>query len=695
MSAPRQSGDAQLASEEARSTCSRASIVRGWSACALALSFAGAVATAAEESCAGETWRSRPLAAVAATELALSVDAGGNLHAALTDGEGLDGKLVGPSSGHDWSLAESDAVSAPALVSGALGRTHLAYCRGAVGEGRIVVASNAGGSFREVSVLAAPAGADDRAPVVRVDERGTLHVAWERTLVDGTVEVWRWDSATETNRRFVEGTRPAFAFDERGRGHFVWFRGASIVYAPSSSPAADEGEEIVVDATVDPGRADIAVDATDSIAIGYRSGDALFLAVRDPETGELDPELLVPDGVEWFALRTSRGRVVVAYLRAGELRLYDGEFGDRRAEFGGGGMTAAVAVDGTGGVHALVTRDDEIRYGTNACAPRAEFSAESISGSAPFEVAFSAEASPAVARYEWDFGDGSTGSGASPRHVYREPGTYDVELRVFGIGGSKDTRRRGGYISVDRAPFLVSIPSQIVAPGEEDIWVPIEADHAEPIQGFQLGIEFDPAVLIFRSTDLRYTRVQKLEPEFYAAEVVDGRVRIGCIFDWSLPFDGRELAAGVGHRLDHLRFDVRPEVLPGSTTEIAFLPNTPGVAENVFAIENGLSVQPELGPSSIRFVDADASPSFLRGDADLSGRVNLNDAIVILKYLFAGGLTPDCLDAYDVNDAGVVDVSSAISVLNFLFLGRNAPRMPFPRAGRDPTDDSLGECRTR
>ena len=37
--------------------------------------------------------------------------------------------------------------------------------------------------------------------------------------------------------------------------------------------------------------------------------------------------------------------------------------------------------------------------------------------------------------YNWDFGDGSTGSGASPSHTFDEPGTYTVSLGVSNEAG--------------------------------------------------------------------------------------------------------------------------------------------------------------------------------------------------------------------------------------------------------------------
>ncbi len=50
--------------------------------------------------------------------------------------------------------------------------------------------------------------------------------------------------------------------------------------------------------------------------------------------------------------------------------------------------------------------------------------------------------------YEWDFGDGSTGSGSSASHTYNEAGTYTVELRASNDAG-EDTRTLN--LTVERA----------------------------------------------------------------------------------------------------------------------------------------------------------------------------------------------------------------------------------------------------
>ena len=50
--------------------------------------------------------------------------------------------------------------------------------------------------------------------------------------------------------------------------------------------------------------------------------------------------------------------------------------------------------------------------------------------------------------YEWEFGDGETGSGGSPVHAYKNIGDYTVSLTVRDDRGNTDTRTRHDYVVV-------------------------------------------------------------------------------------------------------------------------------------------------------------------------------------------------------------------------------------------------------
>ncbi len=60
-------------------------------------------------------------------------------------------------------------------------------------------------------------------------------------------------------------------------------------------------------------------------------------------------------------------------------------------------------------------------------------------------------------------------------------------------------------------------------------------------------------------------------------------------------------------------------------------------------------------------------PSFIRGDANGDGMINIADAVRVLHYLFQAGTVPACMNASDANDDSVIDISDAVSILLYLF----------------------------
>jgi hypothetical protein len=82
--------------------------------------------------------------------------------------------------------------------------------------------------------------------------------------------------------------------------------------------------------------------------------------------------------------------------------------------------------------------------------------------------------------------------------------------------------------------------------------------------------------------------------------------------------------------------------------------------------------------------------SFIRGDADSSGNLQITDAIRVFFYLFLGGATIPCMDAADANDDGEVDIADGSAILGSLFLGWEPLSAPSGSPGTDSTPDALG-----
>lgn len=82
--------------------------------------------------------------------------------------------------------------------------------------------------------------------------------------------------------------------------------------------------------------------------------------------------------------------------------------------------------------------------------------------------------------------------------------------------------------------------------------------------------------------------------------------------------------------------------------------------------------------------------TFVRGDSNADGSVNLPDVVFLLNYLFVPGANvPVCFDACDVNDNGSLNLLDAVVQLSALFTMGPPPPAPFPDCGEDPTPDNL------
>ncbi|WP_307804719.1 PQQ-dependent sugar dehydrogenase [Streptomyces sp. VRA16 Mangrove soil] len=86
-----------------------------------------------------------------------------------------------------------------------------------------------------------------------------------------------------------------------------------------------------------------------------------------------------------------------------------------------------------------------IENATDGHSPTIDAKADKTSGQAPLKVGFSSTSNDAdgdALTYSWNFGDGTTGTGAAPSHTYKKNGTYTATVTA------KDTTGRTGSADV-------------------------------------------------------------------------------------------------------------------------------------------------------------------------------------------------------------------------------------------------------
>jgi len=88
-----------------------------------------------------------------------------------------------------------------------------------------------------------------------------------------------------------------------------------------------------------------------------------------------------------------------------------------------------------------------------------------------FDGTASSDSDDAVGQYTWDFGDGSTGTGPRPTHVYEAPGRYPVRLTVTDRSGTKwNSATDSMTVTVNARPIADPGPDRIAAPGEKVVF---------------------------------------------------------------------------------------------------------------------------------------------------------------------------------------------------------------------------------
>ena len=128
------------------------------------------------------------------------------------------------------------------------------------------------------------------------------------------------------------------------------------------------------------------------------------------------------------------------------------------------------------------------KSGTVNQPPVAVVSANPASGTAPLAVSFSGSGSSDpdgnIASYQWNFGDGSNGSGVTTSHTYTTAGAYTAVLTVTDNLGATGTASAG--ITVNAAPPAIIAPSNLTGSAGRGSVTLYWADNSNNETGFTI-----------------------------------------------------------------------------------------------------------------------------------------------------------------------------------------------------------------
>ena len=202
-----------------------------------------------------------------------------------------------------------------------------------------------------------------------------------------------------------------------------------------------------------------------------RSSDSAQIIVNAPPVAEAGPDRHVATGeVITFDAGASRDP-------DGSLIAYAWDFGDGAK---GDGKVAQYAYhrSGTYKVGLRVRDDSATDTSTASDALTVVVNEPPVASAGPDQTVSSSEVhfdgtgsrdpDGSIAAYAWDFGDGGSGSGPSPVHVYKTAGSYRVRLTVTDDSGTiRSTASDDMEVVVNAAPIADAGPDLVGAPGQE------------------------------------------------------------------------------------------------------------------------------------------------------------------------------------------------------------------------------------
>ena len=255
----------------------------------------------------------------------------------------------------------------------------------------------------------------------------------------------------------------------------------------------------------------------------------------------------------------------------------------------------------------------------------------------------------------------------------------------------------GGSLSADVEGYRFIIEDVESRPGRE-ITLTVLGEHEQSAQGFTIVARYPADALTLTAFRFEDTILEAINIDYFEFKLDpdEGYFVVGALIDTAPPFDGN-LIPNIGFPLD--LFYIVARIAPDAQGDLAITLedglSTPPAA-NSYTVDNQTVPVAELQGGTIILPRRPPPPGdsvFIRGDANLSARVDISDPVAVLEFLFLGKGALRCQQAADSNDDERIDIADGIYVLKFLFRDGGSPLPPYGDPGKDPTPGAL-DCRT-
>ncbi len=246
--------------------------------------------------------------------------------------------------------------------------------------------------------------------------------------------------------------------------------------------------------------------------------------------------------------------------------------------------------------------------------------------------------------------------------------------------------------------YIIEASSGEVVLGSTDV-TQITLDHPEEVEAFSFGLVYDSNDIDPLGAEAGAAVMDvtgPTGPDFFNVDLIPSGVpvsgnglTVACVLALNVPPFVR-IPPGTQQEITVISFDCLPSANPGTEITIDFSDQLGNPQILLVAIVDGqdqflssisglLTVIEEPPPP--------AGPSFVRGDANGDGFLDISDPVRIGLFVARGVNQLACMAAGDVDDDGSVQISDVVALLTYLFSEGMEPAAPFPNCGADPTFD--------
>ncbi len=290
----------------------------------------------------------------------------------------------------------------------------------------------------------------------------------------------------------------------------------------------------------------------------------------------------------------------------------------------------------------------------------AGFKADITSTDAPIDVHFTCTSPLTIYDWRWSFGDGDSAFVENPSHEYELPGVYSVSLTV---------ETDYGTITNEKADYILAYGDTLTFPFDsalagEHLVLPVNITNSQPLNVLTIPLRFKG------SLDLRLDSISLGDRTSYF------ELKQWLLWDPANETYAYRITADAGGGSPPLPVGSGEVLKLHATIDQSQVGNLGTMVDTANGNFPLTLVSPLASYAPKVTTGLVLSKQIIRGDANYSQRVDIEDPLFIIDYSLNGGPAPITIQSADANADLSVDIDDVVYLIDCMFTGGPPPPTP-------------------